>query len=262
MTSDKAKHLLLSQLVESPETVIWTHVLKLGNCEVHVLDDSEGPDAALVQAHGLTEEPTGFGSDTRKLWQLLESTTGWQCILVDRGVAPKIGPMIKRRTKTKIRYLDDVYHVPKGEVASFQNREVRLLSINDISMLEKAPVEVRPIGFWEDLSSSLERGIAAAFVEGTVAATAFVAALGDRYADIGVYTVANQRRRGFATSAASLVVRMVQRRGLVPVWGCGEHNAPSLGLAKKLGFVGTSRRTYVVIERYMQEVAERTYPIL
>ncbi len=263
MTSEKTKHFLLSQLVESPETVIWTHVLKRGNCEAYLLDGSEVPVTALVQAHGLTAEPTGFGTDTRRLWQLLKYAAGWQCILVDKHVAPELGPIVEQNTRAAVRYLDDIYHVPEGEVAPFQSALVRLLTVNDIPMLKEASPDLRPVGFWEDVTSSLETGIAAAaIVGGAVVSTAFVAALGERYADIGVYTLENHRRHGLATAAASLVARLVQERGLVPVWGCGEHNAPSLRLAKKLGFVETSRRTYVVIEKYMQEVADRTYPIL
>jgi len=92
-------------------------------------------------------------------------------------------------------------------------------------------------------------------------ATCFVAARGQRYVDIAVYAQENHRRHGFATAAASIVTRSVQSDGLVPVWSCGSHNLASLKLARKLGFVEVSRRTYVIIEKYLAEVSRRTYPV-
>ena len=92
-------------------------------------------------------------------------------------------------------------------------------------------------------------------------ATSFVAARGQRYVDIGVYVLENYRRRGLATAAASLVARSVQSDALIPVWSCGSHNIPSLKLAQKLGFIEVSRRTYVVIDKYLADVLSRTYPV-
>lgn len=164
--------------------------------------------------------------------------------------------------KTPVRYLDDVYHVPSEQVFPFDDKSVRGLTLDDLVLLEAAPREVQPRGFWGSLHASLTEGVVAcAIVDGKVIATAFVAARGERYADIGVYTLESFRGRGLATAAASTVARSVQSNGLVPVWGCGEHNLPSLRLAKKLGFAEVSRRTYVVIEAYLADVLKRTYPM-
>ena len=51
--------------------------------------------------------------------------------------------------------------------------------------------------------------------------------------------------KGFASSAASIVVRRIQERGRTPVWSAGEGNAASLRVAAKLGFVEVSRRVYL-----------------
>ena len=262
MTPETRRRILLAELVESPETVIWMHVLKRGNCEVYLSDESDRPVAAILQARDLAAEPTGFGSDPQAIWQLLALIRGWQCILVDEPVAPELGRTIEHTMKTSVRYLDDIYHVPSQRIQLFEDYRVRLLTPEDIPMLEEASPDLRPVGFWSDVTNSIKHGIGAgAIVDKRVVAIAFVAALGERYADIGVYTLESHRELGLATAAASFVGRSVQDRGLVPVWGCGEHNLPSLKLARKLGFVETSRRTYVVIERYLQEVSRRTYPV-
>jgi RimJ/RimL family protein N-acetyltransferase len=134
--------------------------------------------------------------------------------------------------------------------------------LDDLTLLENLPHEAQPIGFWGDLRTSLTEGlVAGAIIESELVATSFVAARGQRYVDIGVYVLENYRRRGLATAAASLLARSVQSDGLIPVWSCGSHNLPSLKLARKLGFTEVSRRTYVIIQKYLADVYSRTYPV-
>jgi len=262
MATQKERDVLLARLSENPQTVISIHILKRGNCNVYLSGNSPRYSAAILQANDLPSEPTGFGSEANALWQLLTLVRGWECVLVDKACASLLGTIIADRLKKPVRYLDDVYHVPSGRVFPFDNESVRWLTLNDLALLEAAPSEVQPTGFWGSLRASLTEGmVAGAVVDGQVVATAFVAACGERYADIGVYALESFRGRGLATAAASIVARSVQNNGLVPVWGCGEHNLPSLRLAKKLGFAEVSRRTYVVIEAYLADVLRRTYPV-
>ncbi|OGN95665.1 MAG: hypothetical protein A2Z77_07765 [Chloroflexi bacterium RBG_13_51_36] len=254
--------LLLATLVEDPETVISIHVLTRGDCNVYMSRDQRLRSVAILQPKELPSEPTGFGSDANALWQELSRMKGWQCILVDKEVAPTLGQIISRQLKTPVVFLDDVYHIPRGQVFPFENESVRRLMLDDLALLETLPHEAQPIGFWRDLRTSLIEGlVAGAIVEGKVVATSFVAARGQRYVDIGVYVLENYRQRGLATAAASLVARSVQSDGLIPVWSCGSHNLPSLKLARKLGFTEVSRRTYVIIDKYLAGVSSRTYPV-
>ena len=259
---ERRRRLLLASLVESPETVISIHVLTRGDCNVYMSGDRPSKAVAVLQARGWASEPTGFGSDADVLWQALAQVKGWDCVLVDKDVAPPLGGIISRRLDTPVRLLDDIYHVPGGEVAPFEDVSVRRLALDDLTLLEGLPTEAQPIGFWGDLQTSLTEGlIAGAIVEGKVVATSFVAALGRRYADLGVYVLQDHRRRGLATAAASIVARTAQNDGLIPVWSCGSHNLASLKLARKLGFVEVSRRAYVVIEKQApRDVRNRTYP--
>ncbi len=253
---------LLAMLVENPDTVVPIHVLTRGDCNIYVSGDQRPGSVAILQPKELPSEPIAFGSDANAIWQELTRVKGWQCILVDKEIALPLGEIISRQLKTPVSFLDDIYHIPRGQVLPFENQSVRRLMLDDITLLEILPHEARPIGFWGDLRTALTKGlVAGAIIEGKVVAASFVAARGRRYVDIGVYVLENYRRRGLATAAASFVARSVQSDGLIPVWGCGSHNLPSLKLARKLGFVEVSKRTYVIIERYLPDVLSRTYPV-
>jgi RimJ/RimL family protein N-acetyltransferase len=262
MVSERKRDLLLAMLAENPETVIWIHLLTRDNCNVYISSNERLRPAAVLQSKDLPTEPAGFGLDADALWQELTQVKGWQCILVDKEVAPLLGEIISSQLKTPVRFLDDIYHIPRGRVSPFENESVRWLTLDDLTLLEALPREAQPIGFWGGLQTSLIEGlVAGAVAEGKVVATSFVAARGERYVDIGVYVLENYRRCGLATAAASLVARSAQSGGLIPVWSCGSHNLPSLKLARKLGFGEVSRRTYVVIDKYLADVSNRTYPV-
>ena len=262
MASERKRDLLLAMLAENPETVIWIHLLTLGSCNIYLSGNQRLRRAVILQPRDLPTEPAGFGSDADALWQELTRVKGWQCILVDKDVALPLGEIISSKLKTPVRFLDDIYHIPRGRILPFKNESVRWLKLDDLTLLESLPREAQPIGFWGDLRTSLIEGLAAgAIAQGKVVAASFVAARGERYVDIGIYVLENYKRRGLATAAASLVARSLQGDGLIPVWSCGSDNIASLKLARKLGFGEVSRRTYVVIEKYPANVSIRTHAV-
>lgn len=262
MAFEDRRRLLLAMLAENPETVISIHVLMRGDCNIYMSGNQRPRPVAILQSKELPSEPIAFGSDPNAIWQELTRVKDWQCILVDEEVAFPLGQIISSQLKTRVSFLDDVYQVPREQVLSLQDKSVRQMTIEDLTQLEALPPDARPIGFWGDLRTSLTEGlVAGALVEGKVVGTCFVAARGQRYADIGVNVLENYRRRGLATATASLAARSVQSEGLIPVWSCGSHNSPSLKLARKLGFVEVSRRTYVILQAYLADVLSRTYPV-
>ncbi|UCD21424.1 MAG: GNAT family N-acetyltransferase [Chloroflexota bacterium] len=262
MVCEGKRDLLLAMLPENPETVIWIHLLTQDACNVYTTDNQSPRLVAVLQSKDLPTEPAGFGSDANALWQELTHVKGWQCILVDKEVAPPLGEIISSQLKTRVRFLDDVYHIPRGRILPFECESIRRLQLDDLTLLEALPSEAQPIGFWGDLRTSLIEGLAVgAIAQGQVVAASFVAARGQRYADIGVYVLEKYRQQGLATAAASLVARSVQIEGLIPVWSCGSDNFASLKLARKLGFSEISRRTYVVIQEYLANVSGPAYPV-
>jgi RimJ/RimL family protein N-acetyltransferase len=249
-------------LVEGPGTVISIHLLTWGECNIYMSGEQSSKPVVILQPKELPSEPVAFGSDTNAIWQELIHVKAWQCILVDKEVAHPLGEIISSQLKTPVSFLDDVCHIPRGQILSLEYQLVRRLTLEDLTLLETLPREAQPVGFWGDLRTSLIKGLAAgAIVEGKVVATCFVAARAQRYVDIGVYVLEDHRQRGLATAAASCVKRSVQSDGLIPVWSCGSHNLPSLKLARKLGFVEVSRRTYIIIRKYLADVLSRTNPV-
>ena len=195
-------------------------------------------------AHGLA-----FGSAPHVLWRLLRSVQGWDCILAGSECAPTLAKVVKQELGVSVRYLDDISHVLNGPAATYHDAAVRELTRDDLNLLASAPPELRD-ACWESPRELLSEGfVACAVVSGAIVATALTSARSARYAEVGVYTHQDFRRRGLATAAASIVVRRVQKAGLTPVWSAGEHNAASLRVAQKLGFREVSRRTYVIPTR-------------
>ncbi|MBA3425986.1 MAG: GNAT family N-acetyltransferase [Rubrobacter sp.] len=245
----RGRHRLAEALGDTPETVISIHFLHRGLCRAYV---SGGPEhfAALIQSIEAPGEPTAFGEDARALWKILHLTSDWWCVNVPDSLAPGLAAIMEsEQLRCSARLYGDVHHTQVRPVPPAENPDVRLLTPEDLPLVEAAPAVVRGTGF-ENPRTLLHEGIVAgALLSSGLAAIAFTSALTDRYADISVATLEGWHGRGFATAAASLVVRRVQRSGRVPVWSAGEDNYASLQVARKLGFVERFRRTYVIPER-------------
>ena len=238
--------ILIDALRDSPETVISLHLLKHGLCEAYVAGDPARFDGLIIQSHQKPGEPTGFGDDARTLWELLKTVRGWWCVNVSEACAPRLGTIVEEETGRAVRYYGDVYHTLTRPAVPFEHEMVRLLSPADLPLLESAAGEVRGSG-WGSARQMLEEGIVAgALAEGRLVAVAYTSARSHKHADVAVRTMKEWRGLGLATAAASLVAREVQGAGQVPVWSCGEDNAASLRVARKLGFAEVGKRVYVI----------------
>ena len=237
---------LAGSLGDTPETAISVHLLRRGLCKAYVAGSAGDPRAAIVQSDFCTTEPVGFGSDPDLLWELLGSVEGWDCFLVDTPCSERIAELIGEETGRPARFVQDIYHVLEGPAPRFELEAVRLLTPDDAPLLES---ELRGTGYVSQ-SEMLAQGVAAgAIVDGRIVSLAHTSARSERYADIGVDTLEAFRRRGFARAAAALVAERIRQEGQTPVWSTGDHNVASLALARQLGFVEVSRRTYVVAEK-------------
>ena len=238
--------ILADVLGDTPLTVIPASRLKHGMCDAYVAGTLPGISAVLIFDPFCPDEPCGFGTDADALWQLLKVTDGWSCVNVDTSCAISLGALIEADRGTTIRYYGDVYHALLAPVHCYTNKAVRLLTLEDVASLVKAPAEVQGNGY-KTHEAMVTDGIAAgAVVENNIVAIAHTYAENNLHADIGVSTIETWREKGFATAAASLVAQEIQARGKVPVWSCGEDNIVSLRVAQKLGFIEVGRRTYVI----------------
>jgi hypothetical protein len=238
---DRAQCLLLAYaLGDSPETVIPVHLLRQGLCHAWISGNLEKPVGAVVQSTSLMEEPWAFG-EAEVIWRLLEYATGWWTVNVSAALARPLVAVLERETKGRAHYYGDVYHTLTRAASSFRSPEVRrLLTVDE-------PLMAKYIGTptWTG-SEGFDPMAAGAVVDGRLVGLAHVSAVTERHADIGVSTLEPWRGRGFATSAASIVARIVRESGRTPVWSAGEGNAASLRVAAKVvGFEGVARRAYV-----------------
>lgn len=247
--NQKEFNILADALGETPETIIPAHCLRRELCKAFVAGEIRHFKGAIVQEDSLRSEPIAFGTDAEVLWNLLKMVKGWDCLDVDPRSASDLGELIKREMNVNIQYYNDIYFTLTQPVVNFRDDDVRLLTPNDLELLESAPKELQGYGF-EDARIMLTDGVTAtAIKDNKIVAIAYVSALSEHYTDIGVFTEKKWRKYGIATAAASLVAKKVQDLEKIPVWSTGENNIASVRIAQKLGFKEVSRMTFIIVEK-------------
>ena len=247
------RDLLADALGDTPETVIPAHLLRRGLADAYVAGAAPRFDAAIVHSHSLPREPWCFGSDPAVVWGLLRPLNEWgrkaMSPNLSAELARPVAAIMERETGVQVRYYGDAYHTLTGRVNGRAAPEVRLLDLEDASLLSAYWGGSRAMGFatYEDLLT--DGAVAGAVVEDRLVALAHTNAITARYGDIGVATDEAWRGRGFASAAACIVARRSQERGRTPVWSAGEGNTASLRVAAKLGFVEVSRRVFLNTRR-------------
>lgn len=117
--------------------------------------------------------------------------------------------------------------------------QARLLDAGAIRALGHVPADLRD----ELLIASEYSPVAAALADGRPVAFCCASAITETLWDIGIDTLSGYRRRGLAQAAARLMMATLGARGQWPVWGAEDDNAPSLALARRMGFVAAERLT-------------------
>lgn len=237
---------LANTLGDTPETVVAVHLLRKKLCKAFVAGSPTSFSAAIVQGYFDSEEPRGFGTKARALWELLQLVEGWDCIGVNRQCAKPLGDLIEKSNGVKVRYYGDVYHSLTRPVRLFTSEYVRELTTQDRNLIASAPIEIQGSGY-EDMETMLSEGIVAGAIDADqLVSIAHTSGITDLHGEIGVGTLEPWRKRGLCSAAASIVSNRLQKEGRVPVWSTGEDNFASLRVVAKLGFQEVSRRTYVI----------------
>ena len=249
LKTQRERDKLADAIGDVPETAIPVHLLRRGLADAYVAGDLGRPDGAVVQSHSLGSEPWCLGKDPVAMLGLLRPLNDWRSQRmspnVEASIAAPFADLAGRHLGVDVELYGDVYHTFTTPVAEVPAPGVRQLGLHDVPLLTAYRRSALGTGFatFEDL---LTDGFAAGpIVEGRLVGLAHTNAVTARYADIGVGTRKEFRRRGFASAAACMVARRIQERGLVPVWSTGEDNEASLRVAGKLGFVEVSRRVYL-----------------
>jgi hypothetical protein len=237
---------LAETLGDSPQTIISTQLLRRGLCTAYVAGTPSRFRGAIVQAREFAGEPTGYGSSPLVIWELLQSIDGWFCILVSTECAPKVGALMEQELGVGVRYIDDVCLTLSTAAPQFHDPAVRLITLDDLDMLEGARPELRASCYADTRDLLIHGIVACAVVGGEIVSTALTAARSANYAEVGVFTQEGHRGRGYASAAAAMVCSEAMAQGHQPVWSAGSHNAASLRVADKLGFVEYGRGRYVI----------------
>jgi ribosomal protein S18 acetylase RimI-like enzyme len=241
--------LLADYLGDSPETVICVHSLRRRVCKAFIKGDAARPQAAIVQMDCTPSEPSAYGDNADSIYDVLRHVDGWEAINLDEAVAQDLARLLENDTGSPVGALGDVYYALNRPSADFRHHDVRELVPEDLALLDAAPPELRGCGFKTSLDLLREGVVACGVISGRVVAIGHTSAISGGYADIGVHTAPDWRRRGFATACASMVARRVQAMGLIPVWSTSEDNPASIKIAEKLGFGRVSRRAYLIPRR-------------
>ena len=236
---------LADTLPDVPTTVISRHLLKRGLCTAYISGSLEHVDTLVVDGCA-PGEPSCHGSDVEMVWNALRDVPGWFAANVDAVIAAGLERRVREDEGVATRTLGDLYFVLRVPVVVRGQPIVRLLTPEDVALIDSAPADLRGAGFESPLAMLCDGIVAAAIMDNRTVAIAHTGAVTDGFADIGVVTAEAWRKQGLSTACASLVAREIQASGRVPVWSCGETNLASLRVAAKLGFEFIGRRVYVI----------------
>jgi len=234
---------LADALGDSPFTVIATHLLRRRWCRAWIAGSPQYFDALVLHHIHDSSEPASFGDDAEVIWGLLQNVRGWTCIESSQTVAPALSKLIEQHLHVPVRFLQDIHHTLTQPTPDLPHPDVRLLTIQDLSLIDAAqPNMLRDQTVW----MLTEGAMAGAIVDGKLVAWAQTYAISAKHCDVGVFTHEAHRRRGFSSACTALAAKAMQQRGLIPVWSTGEHNAASLAVACKIGFREVGRMVYAI----------------
>ncbi|HTP02151.1 MAG TPA: GNAT family N-acetyltransferase [Anaerolineales bacterium] len=248
IAGNEEKRELANALGNSPETALAVHLLRKGNGDAYVAGALPDFHAAIIEDYDVGPELLAFGSDIPAFINILYEMDGWDIVNAPRPIATELSAAIRSQMHLSVHMIDDIYQVPAGVVASFRNPDVRMLTREDIPLLEQTPDDIRD-SFEDDLELVFrEELVAGAVLPGRIVSIAATYGYQEKYVDVAISTLEEFRGRGYARAAASLIAAKVQEAGRVPIWSCAPTNLSSLAVAAKLGFHEVSRRINIVLD--------------
>jgi RimJ/RimL family protein N-acetyltransferase len=229
----------------SPITTISIHQLRQNLADVYLIGEPENFAAAIIQERQDKSEPLAFGNDAAATWEILQALEGWECVEVSLEIAPQLSQLMPEN-----RPYQDIFYQLDSPVKPhpFPNTEIRFLNEDDALLMQSSSPHCQTHHFGS-IEDSLKYGIVAGAIEhGRIVSLAHCC-MADKFADIGVFTESDWRRRGYSAACTALVAEALQKRGLIPVWSTGEDNIASQRVALKLGFHEVTRMIYLIPTR-------------
>jgi GNAT superfamily N-acetyltransferase len=238
------------RLGDTPFTAMVGGQLDQGFCRAYAVGDSGVARTLVVHQIAEPTELIAFGTDVKALWNVLSRIPGWDCVNVDPGFEGEVASFLERKIGTRSKNLSLRFYTLAHAPIRPPEVGARRLGLGDLEPVHGADPVFRKFFLGHgDVARTLVEGVVAGVVsDDRLLSAVTTSAWAGRHVDLGAVTAPDQRGRGLASAAASIVCGELRARGLVPVWGAGESNAASWGIAEKLGFRFVGRRDYVVFE--------------
>jgi hypothetical protein len=230
---------LAALLPDVPRFVETRGMLLGGDCEILGLEEGAASPSFVVRDE---EEDlvcvVGYPAREAVAEALTRNGNASAVIAMPENVSRVAQAVPGRESQPAILHLlDETERLP----GATGDEPVRLLSgPEELSLL--------PSGLRAELRAELERALrrdtptVAAFAGDVPVSFCYVASETEGLWDVAIDTLEENRRQGRAAQCAAYVIRhMRATTGKEPVWGAVESNAPSMGLAAKLGFVPVDR---------------------
>ena len=172
------------------------------------------PSAALVAQLAGREHPTGM------IFAPVENADPWRALLPGWREQPA------------------ALHIhPAPATLPRPTHETRFLTLADLEKFGDLPASLS-----EELARALARGpVAAAFQDGRAVSFCHAAYQTESWFDLSLDTLEGERRKGFASSAASHLIHHMLAQGKKPVWGALDADTASISMARKYGFRSVDR---------------------
>jgi len=91
--------------------------------------------------------------------------------------------------------------------------------------------------YWRSIDEFLLSGIGYCCIKDNIAVSfSYSGFISESYYEIGIETLSDYRRKGYAYAAAYAVLEEIPLRGKIPFWECSADNVASVNTAEKLGF--------------------------
>lgn len=237
---------LLRLFPDSPENVHVRYFIIKNLCEIYLTGNISDPQAIVVRSKSLPSELFGY-RDPNSLFEILQSLKNWNSLLVENNISQTLGHLL---SKTKsFTYEKEIYLILKRSVTTVPTSNVRLLTVDDLSLVQKAHEQLYKAGVTSSYKDMLVNGIVTGIIiDNQLVSMAHAIHITEKFADVGIFTAPNYINKGYFTSAAALLIKELQTKGLTPVWSTDENNFSSLKVAHKLGFTQTYTKTYINIK--------------
>lgn len=220
---------LLSTVPDQPKWVELRAMLLSGQCGIYELEDAERLSFMARQAEMEMVAVCGRPAPDaiRKVIALPPPSETVLCPPEDWRYVAEALPEWRSESAT-------IYRLATGaRLPEVPADAVRLLSIDEIEVMNHAPAELKE----ELIDAAMYSPVAATCLGKLPVSFCYAGSRTESLWDISIDTLAEYRNRGYAALCVSFMIKYFRRRGLAPVWGAVESNIPSMRLAAKLGFI-------------------------